>query len=175
MARIIHAFPTRYGYQLHVFTDLDFWDTRKIFRDKLDLLSVRRNFGKDLDGDVFPTKIVSNDNSYKLRSLVERRLKKAITSPPRHVVVREMILFGTFCCKPYDYFPKRWSRRLVEQVVWSRLPLEQSALCTPYYTVELIWEGDKLIVRRLHREKKYDPPIRTLKEARRDRIIPSGF
>lgn len=175
MARVIYAHPAKRGYPLHVFTDLDFWDARKIFRDKLDLLSVRRNFGKDPDGDLYPTQIVSEERSARLRGLVEKRLRKAIVAPPRHVVVREMILNGYFRFRPYDYFPERWSKSLIERVVWFRLPLEQSALCTPYYTVELVWEGEEIIVRRVHREKKYDPVIRTREEARKYRIIPSSF
>ncbi|SFM40931.1 hypothetical protein [Thermodesulforhabdus norvegica] len=175
MARIIYAHPSRRGYPLHVFTDLDFWDARKIFRDKLGLLSVRRNFGKDPDGDIYPTQIVSDERSQRLKNLVEKRLRKAVVAPPRHVVVREMIMNGSFRFRPYDYFPDRWSKSLIERVMRFRLPLEQSALSTPYYTVELVWEGDELVVRRIHREKKHDPVIRTPEEARKYRIIPSGF
>ncbi len=175
MARIIYAHPRKKGYSFHIFTDLDFWDTRKILRDLFGLLEVRRNFGNDPDGDVFPTQVVSNSLTEFHKRLIEKRLKRAIASPPRHVVVREMMFNGRFEFNPEDYYPVHWDKRRIEHFTWKRLPTEQTVLCSPYYTVRFRWKGRVLVVERVHREKKYDPVISTPADAKKDRIIPSGF
>ncbi|MEJ5301461.1 MAG: hypothetical protein WHS38_10785 [Thermodesulforhabdaceae bacterium] len=175
MAKIIYAHPTVKGYAHHIFTDLDFWDARKILRDLFDYLSVRRNFGNNPPGDEFPTQIVFEKTSKIVLAKVEARLKKAIPSPPRHVVVRHMILNGFFSFNPSDYYPNRWSKEKIEHFTWCRLPLEQTALCSPYQTVVLEWCGELLVVKRTQRSEKYDPKITTYKEERRWRFIPSAF
>ncbi len=175
MAKIIYAHPTKKGYKFHIFTNLDFWDTRKILRDLLDHLSVRRNFGKDPQGDEFPTQIISDNLPKNLVGVVEKRLKKAIPSPPRHVVTREMLMEGIFIFDPYKYYPKNWSKSKIEFFTLKRLPLDQSALCDPYHTVKLEWNENLLIVRKQQREKKYDPNIKTLAEYRRRVFTPSSF
>ncbi len=175
MARIIRAHPHKRGYLYHIFTDLDFWDTRKILKDLLDVISVRRNFGKDPDGDIFPTQVVSNDITDFEKRIIERRLKKAIVAPPRHVVVRTIMFDGRFEFKPYEYYPAHWDKKRIEHFTWKRLPIEQTVLCSPYHTVKFEWKNEVLIVRKIPREKKHDPIIVTLSDARKDRIIPSGF
>jgi len=175
MAKILYAHPRKRGYKFHLYTDLDFWDTRKVLKDLLDVISVRRNFGKDPDGDIFPTQIVSEEITNAQKKIVEYRLRKAIPAPPRHVVVRSILFNGCFEFNPYDYYPSHWSRKLVEHFTWHRLPKEQAILCAPYHTVRLVWKGDKLVIERIHREKKHDPVIRTLSDAKKDRIIPLGF
>lgn len=175
MARIIYAHPALRGYPHHLFTDLDFWDARKILRDLFSLLSVRRNFGHSPPGDQFPTQIVIDQATKAVISKVEYRLSKAIPSPPRHVIVRQMILDGSFSFKPFDYYPRHWSKSKIEHFTWRRLPLEQAALCGPYHTVRLEWCGELLTVKRVQRTQKYDPIITTLQEERKWRFIPSGF
>jgi len=175
VARIIYAHPAVRGYTHHVFTDLDFWDARKILRDFFDHLSVRRNFGYNPPGDEFPTQIVFETPSKTILAKVEARLKKAIPSPPRHVVVQHMILDGFFSFDPYRYYPGHWTRRRIEHFTWRRLPLEQAALCNPYQTVVLEWCGELLMVKRVQRSEKYDPKITTYEEERRWRFIPSAF
>ncbi len=175
MARIIYAHPAFRGYTHHIFTNLDFWDARKILRDLFSSLVVRRNFGNTPPADQFPTQVVIEQATKDVISKVEYRLRRAIPSPPRHVVVRQMIVEGFFSFNPSDYYPSHWSKSRIEYFTWHRLPLEQTALCSPYHTVILEWYGELLVVKRVRRSEKYDPKITTLQEARKWRFIPSGF
>ncbi len=175
MAKILYGHPKKRGYRYHIFTDLDFWDARRILRDFFPTVSVRRNFGDDPSGDDFPTQVVSEDLAKELIGRIEYRLRKAIPSPPRHVVVRGMVFEGVFSFDPSRYYPSRWSREQIEHFTWHRLPLEQSALCNPYHTVRLEWRGSLLVVVRQRREEKYDPKITNLREDHRNRFIPSAF
>ena len=56
MARIIYLHPRQSNYDYHIFTDLDFWDARRILKD---LVTVKRIFGEWPPGDEFPTQIVA--------------------------------------------------------------------------------------------------------------------
>lgn len=175
MAKIIYAHPKLKGYERHIFTDLDFWDARKVLRDLFDFLNVGRNFGTSPPGDEFPTQIIIREPRKNVIYKVENRLKKAIPSPPRHVVVRHMIFDGYFMFDPSKYYPQRWSKAKIEHFTWHRLPLDQTALCNPYETVVLEWCGSMLVVKRVKRPQKYDPKITTEKEERKWRFIPSAF
>ncbi|MCX7823280.1 MAG: hypothetical protein N2260_07555 [Syntrophobacterales bacterium] len=175
MAKIIYAHPKLRGYDFHLFTDLDFWDARKVLKDLLEFLSVRRNFGVAPPGDEFPTQIVIQEPTKEIVSKVENRLRKAIPSPPRHVVVRHMIFDGYFVFDPAKYYPKNWSKEKIEHFTWCRLPLDQTSLCNPYETVVFEWHEKILLVRRVKRSHKHDPKITSNREKRKWCFIPSAF
>lgn len=172
MARIIYCHPSQTKYEYHIYTDLDFWDARRLLKD---LAMVRRNFGQTPNGDEFPTQIVGENLSPSTIGKIEGRLRKAITSPPRHVVVRSMVFDGEFEFEPSRYYPERWSRDRMIHFTHYRLPLQQGSLCNPYQTVKVTWKKDKIHVERVQRDQKYDPVIRNLKEAKAHVIIPSCF
>jgi hypothetical protein len=140
MARMIHCHPGRTTYPFHVFTDLDFWDARRILKD---LAVVKRNFGEDPPGDEFPTQVVTEDATRSTRSKIEKRLKKALISPPRHVVVDAILQKGFFEFDPLDYYPGRWSREKMYRFTLHRMPLDNAALNSPYRTVRITWQGRK--------------------------------
>ncbi len=172
MARIIYCHPRKTKYDYHIYTDLDFWDTRRIIRD---LATVRRNFGNEPPGDEFPTQVVADGISRKRIGEIEKRIRRAIVSPPRHVIVRTMLFDKVFEFDPGRYYPGHWSPEKILRFTYLRLPLEQSALCSPYKTVRLSFHDGKVRVERVQREKKYDPVIRTEKDARRRLNVPSCF
>jgi len=172
MARIVYRHPARTGFSYHIFTDLDFWDAKRLLGD---LAQVRRNFGQDPPGDEFPTQVVREDSSAAVRNEIEKRLKRAVVSPPRHVIVRSMLESGTFQFDPFAYYPARWSRKRMRHFTWHRLPLEQSSLTSVYQTVELDWEGDLLRVTRVQRKEKCDPVVTTKKQSMRRLMVPSCF
>jgi len=88
MAQIIYKQPSRDKHAFHVFTNLDFWDARKVLRG---LAVVRRNFGEDPPGWRYPTQVVAEGAGRTSVRAIERRLHRAVPSPPRHVVVEEML------------------------------------------------------------------------------------
>lgn len=172
MARIIHCHPGRTTYGYHIFTNLDFWDARRIIRG---LAVVKRNFGDEPPGDEFPTQVVAEDLARSTRARIESRLKRALVSPPRHVIVDRLIMDGFFEFDPLDYFPKRWTREKMYHFAVHRLPLDSAALNSPYRTVRITWTDGKIRVERIKREEKYDPVIRTKKEALRRIRVPGCF
>lgn len=173
MARIIYCHPALTDYGYHIYTDLDFWDARRLVKD---LATVRRNFGKYVSGDNFPAQILADGLSRNKMATIERRIKRAIPSPARHVVVRCMVLEGFFEFDPSDYYPSHWSPGKMMHFTYRRLPLHQSALCTPYQTIKLSWVGEgRIRVERVQREKVYDPVIRRREEAVRRLRVPSCF
>ena len=172
MARMVHCHPGRTTYPFHVFTDLDFWDARRIFKD---LAAVRRNFGKEPPGDEFPTQLVSEDSSRSTRAKIEKRLKRALVSPPRHVIVDAIVKDGFFEFDPRRYYPGHWSREKMFRFTIHRLPLDNAALNSPYRTVHVTWRREKIRVERVKREEKYDPVIRTKEEALKRIKIPGCF
>jgi hypothetical protein len=172
MARIVYCHPSQTKYDYHIFTDLDFWDARRLLRD---IVPVRRNFGRQLSGDEFPTQVVANYLARPAVRQIEKRLRMAVISPPRHVIVRSMVFDGHFEFDPHKYYPSHWSPSRMIHFTFHRLPLQQGALCNPYQTVQLSWVGDKILVTRVQREKKHDPVIRTLKEAKQALAVPSCF
>jgi hypothetical protein len=172
MARIIYCHPTQTKYDYHIYTDLDFWDTRRILKD---LAVVKRNFRRDPSGDEFPAQVVGTDLGFSRREKIAGRLGKAVVSPPRHIIVSSMLDHGFFEFDPYRYYPDRWSPSRMIRFTYHRLPLEQSALNTPYRAIRLSWVGGKIRVERIQRAEKYDPTIRDKKEARRRLIVPTCF
>lgn len=172
MARIIHCHPSQTLYEYHIFTDLDFWDARKILRR---LARVKRNFGPHPPGDEFPTQVVGSALGRSHIARIERRLKRAIASPPRHVIVREVLSQGHFEFDPLRFYPARWSRSRMVHFTLKRLPLHEGPLNTPYRTVRVSWNHGKIRVERIPRKEKYDPVIRTREEQMRRKRVPSCF
>lgn len=172
MARIVYCHPSQSKYEYHVYTDLDFWDARRIIGN---LAAVRRNFGEQPPGDEFPTQVVGDGLDRSGTKEIEKRLKKAITSPPRHVIVRSMVMDGCFEFDPLKYYPARWSHGQMLRFTTYRLPLEQSALCNPHQTVEIFWKEGLIRVHRIQRDAKHDPVIRTMEEAKERFQVPSCF
>ena len=172
MARIIHCHPARTAYDYHVFTDLDFWDARRIIKN---LAVVKRNFGEDPPGDEFPTQIVADDLSRLDKAKIEKRLKKAIISPPRHLVVKEILIKEHFDFDPLDYYPRRWSREKMRRFTIHRLPLDNATLNSPYRTVKVTWTDGKIRVERIRRDEKLDPVIRSKEDSLRRMRVPGCF
>jgi hypothetical protein len=172
MARIVHCHPGRTAYPYHIFTDLDFWDARKILAG---LAIVRRNFGEDPPGSEFPTQVVAEEITKTQRKTIERRLQKALVSPPRHLIVEGILREGFFEFNPNDYYPRRWSRDRMFHFTMHRLPLDNAALNSPYQTVDVTWLGDKIRIEKVKRREKFDPPVRTKRDAAKRIRIPACF
>jgi hypothetical protein len=172
MAHVIHCHPSRTTYAYHVYTDLDFWDTRKILKD---LAVVKRNFGRDPSGDDYPTQVVGEDLTRTAKGTIENRLRKAVSSPPRHVIVDGILKEGYYEFDPLKYYPRRWTRERMYHFTYHRLPLDSAILNSPYRTVRVSWTDGKIRVERVRREQKYDPVIRTKRDALRRRNVPSCF
>jgi hypothetical protein len=172
MARIIHCHPSRTRYDYHIYTDLDFWDVRRILKD---LALVQRDFGTDPSGDDFPSQVVGLNLPPSAIRKIEKRLHKAVASPPRHVIVKSMLIEGSFEFDPFHYYPSRWTSSRMLHFTYHRLPLGQAALTTTYQTVSLLWINNKIRVERVQRKEKYDPVIRSKKEAMRRQMVPACF
>jgi len=172
MARIIYCHPAKTKYALHLYTDLDFWDARKILGD---LALVKRNFGENPPGDEFPTQVVREDAPPRVVSAVKRRLQKAIPSPPRHVVVRSLLMDGSFEFDATSYFPARWSQSLIQRFLSFRLPVDHGLLNSPYNTYRLEWRDSVIRVVLVKRTEKYDPVIQNRRQARRHLFVPTCF
>ena len=164
MAKIIHCHPSRATNDYHVYTDLDFWDARRILKD---LATVKRNFGKDPRGNEYPTQVVGDGLSRSAKAMIEKRLKKAIVSPPRHVLAVSILQKGYFEFDPLGYYPERWSRERMFHFTVRRLPLDSGIFNSPYRTVHISWQGEKIRIERVQRDRKYDPVIQTKQQARR--------
>lgn len=172
MARIVYCHPSLTQYEYHVYTDLDFWDTRRVVRD---LALVKRNFGNQPEGDEFPTQIVGNGLSRQTVAEIEKRVKKAIISPPRHVIVRSMIMDGFFEFDPLVFYPSRWTPDRMMRFTEKRLPMNQSSLCNKHQTVQLSWVDQRIRVDRVQRTEIENPTVRTVEEARKLFEVPSCF
>jgi hypothetical protein len=172
MARIIYCHPSLTAFDYHVFTDLDFWDARKLLRG---LAWVKRNFASHISGDHFPTQVVGNHLDRAVIQKIERRLGRALVAPARHVIVRSMLFSGFFEFEPLQYFPERWSKTRMIHFTYARLPLKQSVLSNPYKTVQLTWVGNKIRIEQIQRSEKLDPAIRTERDAKLRLHVPSCF
>jgi len=172
MAKIIHCHPSKATNDYHIYTDLDFWDARLILKG---LATVKRNFSNDPPGDEYPTQVVGDDVSRFSKAMIEKRLKKAIVSPPRHVLVDGILKEGHFEFDPLHYYPKRWSKERMFKFTYRRLPLNSAILNSPYRTVRVCWRDEKIHIERIPREKKYDPVIETKQQSLRRRNVPSCF
>jgi hypothetical protein len=172
MARIIFCHPSQTKYDYHIYTDLDFWDAVRLLRG---LADVRRNFGTAPSGDEFPTQIVGTGLGRSKKKEIEKRLGRAIVSPPRHVIVDAMIRHGSYEFDPSPWYPAHWSKSRVLHFTYHRLPLQQSSLNTPHKTVRLSVVDGKIRVERVQRGEKYDPVVRSKREAMRRLMVPSCF
>lgn len=173
MARVIYCHPSQTKHDYHVYTDLDFWDARKILKD---LATIKRNFGSEPPGDEYPSQVVGDSIGRGDIRTIERRLAKAIASPPRHVIVKSMIFNGFYEFDPNRYYPERWSPELVLRFTYLRLPLQQSALNSPYKTIKLeLTESGLVRIEQVKRVTKHDPVVRSRKDAMRREIVPSCF
>lgn len=172
MARIVYCHPSQTKFGFHVFSDLDFWDARRLLKG---LASVKRNFGSTLSGDDFPTQVTGDYLSASVIRQIEKRLKQAIVSPPRHVIVRSMIFEGYFEFEPARFYPPRWSRDRMMHFTYWRLPLNQGVLNNPHQQVRLVWVGERIRIDKVQRSEKFDPVIRTSREARKHLVAPACF
>lgn len=172
MARILYCHPSLTKHAYHIFTDLDFWDARKLVRG---LATVKRNFASKVPGDDYPTQLVGDTLSPPVIRTIEKRIRHAIASPARHVIVRSMIMEGYFEFDPLRFYPKRWSRSRMIHFTNHRLPHAQGVVSNPYQAARLTWVDDRIRVDRIQREGKYDPVIRTAREARRSFAVPTCF
>ncbi len=172
MARIIYGLGGDADRAFQVYTDLDFWDARRILKD---LAVVKRNFRGQPPGDEFPTKVSAEQHSTGVRKEIERRLRQAIASPPRHVIVTAMLRDGCFEFDPQAYFPARWSLQRMLHFTRFRLPLDQPALSGVYWSIALSWRGGRIRVERVQRDGKFDPAVGSEQEARRRLRVPSCF
>ncbi len=172
MARIIFCHPSRTKYAYHIFTDLDFWDARKIL---MDLALVKRNFGAEPSGDEFPTQVVGTDIDRTVAATIKKRLDKAIVSPPRHVIVRSLVFDEVFEFDPGKYYPEKWSRDRMMQFTMRRLPVEQSVVSNAHQEPMLSWVGDRIRIERVQRSQRVDDVVRTVRESRRAFEVPSCF
>ena len=172
MAKIIYAHPGRSEYDFHIYTDLDFWDSRRIL---MDLALVKRNYGDDPKGDDFPTQVVGKDLSRTAKQKITYRLERAIASPPRHLIVRAILNDGFFEFDPSRYYPDRWPLARIFFFTFNRLPLDQSSLNSPYKMPRVTYGDGKIRVFSVKRDEKYDPVIDDGKASRRRRFIPACF
>jgi hypothetical protein len=172
MARMVYCHPGRTVYEFHLFTDLDFWDARRILKD---LALVTRNFGADPPGNEVPTQVVADGLSKATKAKIEIRLKKAIVSPPLHVIADAIIEKGYFEFDPFGYYPSRWTPQRMVHFTYHRLPLDSPFFNSPFKTVRVSWVDGKIRIERVQREKKFDPVIGSRKEALRRMRIPSCF
>ena len=173
MAKILRAYPgLKEKYEYHVFTNLDFWDARRILAG---LATVQRNFGYDPPGDLFPTQVVVRTIHTPILQAIEKRLKKAVPSPPRHVVVETVLRQGYYEFDPLKYYPSRWSRTRMIHFSGFRLPIHFPPLATPHREMRLKWLGNRIRADRVLRSEKVDPVIASRKEAMRRRHSPSCF
>ncbi len=172
MARIVHCHPSRTKYDYHIYTDLDFWDVRRIIKD---LGTVKRNFGDQPPGDEFPSQVVGMDLGKGVAKEIGRRIAKAIVSPPRHIIVRSLVMEDFFEFDPKKYYPARWTPSRMLHFTFCRLPREQGVVNSPFKTVKLSWAGESIRVERVQRDEKYDPVIRSLSDVKRRFVAPSCF
>jgi len=143
MARIIHDLKAWGEGRYRLYTDLDFWDARKILRM---LAAVRRNFGESPPGDQYPTQLMVDAPSPQLRREIEKRLLRAIPSPPRHLIVQAITLSGKFSFPWRRYYPARWSPSRALFFTRKRLPLNQPVIRSRYKWVELTIVGETIVI-----------------------------
>jgi len=172
VARILHCHPQLGKAPYHVFTDLDFWDARRIL---IDLATVKRNFAGGPPGDRYPTQILAHTAHRSTVEAIEYRISRAVPSPPRHVVVEEVLQHGYYVFDPAMYFPGHWTKSRVIHFCGFRLPVHQPPLDTPFREVDLSWDGQMIRLERVRRKHKHDPVISDPREARRRRFAPSCF
>jgi hypothetical protein len=58
---------------------------------------------------------------------------------------------------------------------YRRLPLNSAILNSPYRTVRVFWQNERIRIERIQRAKKYDPVVETKQQSLRRRNVPSCF
>ena len=167
MARIIHDLASRGKGWYHIYTDLDFWDARGILKG---LAKVKRNFGNSPPGDLFPTQVVVEDFSKKTRAEIEKRLGRAISSPPRHLIVQSIIFSGKFEFDRRKYYPDRWSSAKALFFTRKRLPMNQPVINSPYKWVDLAIQDNTVTIQ----QRQGVPPRVTEAKGKKDKSAPYG-
>jgi hypothetical protein len=81
--------------------------------------------------------VVVEDMSQKVKAEIEKRLKCAIPSPPRHLIVQAIIFSGKFEFDWRQYYPERWSTDRVLFFTRKRLPMNQPVINSAYKWVQL--------------------------------------
>jgi hypothetical protein len=172
MAKFVYHLLKNSDQPYEIYTDLDFWDTRKLLKK---IARVKRNFQGKFPGDEFPTVVIDELQSSANKGIIEYRLKKAIISPPRHSIIQSIIEHGYFEFDPQKYYPKRWSKARILHFTYHRLPLQQSVLNSPYKEPRLSWIDGKVRIEIIQRKEKYDPIILDPKDAKRRSRGPGCF
>jgi hypothetical protein len=171
MARIIYDLASRGKGRYHIYTDLDFWDARGVLKG---LAKVKRNFGNSPPGDKFPTQVVVEDLSQKVKREIEKRLKRAIPSPPRHLIVQSIIFSGKFEFDRSKYYPDRWSAAKALFFTQKRLPMNQPVINSRYKWVELSIHGDTVTIQQ-HQGARPENPQTAGKKSKTEAFGPSCF
>jgi hypothetical protein len=151
VARIVYNLTSWGEGWYHIYTDLDFWDARAILRD---LAKVKRNFGDSPPGDQYPTQVVVEDLSLRVKGEIEKRIRRSIPSPPRHLIVQSIIYSGKFEFDRRDYYPGRWSPTKALSFTRKRLPMNQPVISSTYKWVELSIRGNIITIQ----QYKGNPP-----------------
>ncbi len=171
MARIIYDLASRGKGFYHIYTELDFWDARAVLQG---LARVKRNFGTSPPGDQYPTQVVVEDFSSKVKGEIEKRLRRAIPSPPRHLIVQSIIFSGKFEFDRRKYYPDRWSQGRVVFFTRKRLPMNQPVINSPYKWVELSINGNTVIIKQ-HKGVRPDASEMGGKKGKTEAFGPSCF
>ena len=167
MARIIYNLASRGEGCYHIYTDLDFWDARTILEG---LAKVKRNFGESPPGDQYPTQVVVEDLSLRVKGEIEKRIRRSIPSPPRHLIVQSIIYSSKFEFDRRDYYPDRWSSAKALFFTRKRLPMNQPVISSTYRWVELSIQGNIITIQ----QYKGNPPKSDETTTRKSKSEPYG-
>ena len=171
MARIIYDLHSKGKGLYHIYTDLDFWDARAVLKG---LAKVKRNFGNSPPGDRYPTQVVVEDLGQRVKREIEKRLKRAIPSPPRHLIVQSVIFSGKFEFDRRQYYPDRWSAGRVIFFTRKRLPMNQPVINSAYKWVELSIK-DNIVTIQQHQGVRPKETQTSKKEGKQEAYGPSCF
>ena len=172
MARIIYDLASKGKGLYHIYTDLDFWDARGVLKG---LAKVKRNFGNSPPGDKYPTQVVVEDLSSRVKKEIEKRLKRAIPSPPRHLIVQSIIFSGKFEFDWSQYYPDRWSPEKVLFFTRNRLPMNQPVINSPYKWVEITIDGKVVTIQQHQGTRPEEQTQPSTKKARTETHGPTCF
>ena len=171
MARIIYDLASKGKGLYHIYTDLDFWDARAVLKG---LAKVKRNFGNSPPGDKYPTQVVVEDLSQRVKREIEKRLKRAIPSPPRHLIVQSVIFSGKFEFDRRQYYPDRWSADRVISFTRKRLPMNQPVISSAYKWVELSIK-DNMVTIQQHQGVRPEETKPSKRKGKRESYGPACF
>jgi hypothetical protein len=171
MARIIYDLASKGKGLYHIYTDLDFWDARGVLKG---LAKVKRNFGKSPPGDQYPTQVVVEDLSSRVKQEIEKRLRRAIPSPPRHLIVQSIIFSGKFAFDRRAYYPERWSVERVLFFTRKRLPMNQPVIDSAYKWVELSIDENTVTIQQ-HQGARPEKIETSEKQGKKETFGPTCF